>query len=112
MPTCLVPSAQWTPATWFSRDTVVIPTDPRQPFGNAPRNAYRGPAIWQVDLVATKRFAMPWRDGSFGFRAEMFNLFNRSNFRAPNGNRSAGGYGTTTSTYDPRIVQFGFKASC
>ena len=105
----LVPEGQRTPANWFSRDAVVIPTDPSQPFGNAPRNAYRGPAIWQIDLAASKRFSMPWRDGYFEFRAEMFNLLNRTNFRAPNGNRSAGGYGAITTTYDPRIAQFGFK---
>lgn len=107
----LVPGGQRTPANWFSRDTVVIPTDPSQPFGNAPRNAYRGPAIWQLDLVASKRFMMPWPSGYLEFRAEFFNLLNRTNFRAPNGNRSAGGYGTITTTYDPRIVQFGFKAA-
>ncbi len=33
------------------------------------------------------------------------------NFRAPNGNRSAGAFGTITTTYDPRIIQFGFKAN-
>jgi hypothetical protein len=107
----LVPEGQRTPANWFNRDAVVIPTDPSQPFGNAQRNAYRGPAIWQVDMVASKRFTMPWPSGYLEFRAEFFNLFNRTNFRAPNGDRSSGGFGTITTTYDPRIVQFGFKAA-
>ena len=51
----------------------------------------RGPLLWQVDMVTSKRFDMPWRNGNFEFRAEFFNLLNRTNFRAPNGNRSAGG---------------------
>jgi hypothetical protein len=38
-------------------------------------------------------------------RMEAFNVFNRVNFRAPNGNRSAAGFGTITSTYDSRQLQ-------
>ena len=105
----LVPEGERDINNWLSRTTVTAPTDPSQPFGNAPRNSVRGPLQWNVDLVASKRFEMPWPSGSFEFRAEFFNLFNRTNFRAPNGNRSAAGYGTITTTYDPRIIQFGFK---
>jgi hypothetical protein len=107
----LVPEAERNINNWLSRTTVTAPTDPSQPFGNAPRNNVRGPMLWQVDMVMSKRFNMPWRNGAFEFRAEFFNLLNRTNFRAPNGNRSAGAYGTITATYDPRIIQFGFKAS-
>lgn len=96
---------------WLSRTTVTVPTDLSQPFGNAPRNSVRGPLTWTVDLVASKRFQMPWRNGSVEFRGESFNLLNRVNYRAPNGNRSSVAYGTITSTYDPRIVQFGLKLS-
>jgi hypothetical protein len=96
----------------LSRTTVTLPTDPSQPFGNAPRNSVRGPLRWQIDMVMSKRFDIPWsNNGNFEFRLEAFNLLNRTNFRAPNGNRSAGAYGTITTTYDPRILQLGFKAS-
>lgn len=37
---------------WLSRINVTVPTDPSQPFGNAPRNSVRAPLIWTVDLVA------------------------------------------------------------
>ena len=108
----LVPEADRNINNWLSRTTVTVPTDNSQPFGNAERNSVRGPMFWQVDMVLSKRFNMPWTDnGSFEFRGEFFNLLNRTNFRAPNGNRSAGAYGTITTTYDPRIIQFGFKAS-
>jgi outer membrane receptor protein involved in Fe transport len=107
----LVPDADRNINNWLSRTTVTAPTDPSQPFGNAQRNSVRGPMFWQIDMVLSKRFNMPWRNGSFEFRGEFFNLLNRTNFRAPNGNRSAGAYGTITTTYDPRIIQFGFKAS-
>jgi hypothetical protein len=105
----LVPGDERDVQNWFNRNSVVIPTDPSQPFGNAPRNAYRGPLVWQMDLAASKRFALPWRSSNFEFRAEFFNLFNRTNFRAPNGNRSSNAFGTITATYDPRIIQFGLK---
>lgn len=75
----------------------------------APRDAYRGPTVWQMDLAASKRFPLPWRTTNFEFRAEFFNPFNRTNFRAPLGNRSAANFGAITSTYDPRIIQFALK---
>ena len=43
------------------------------------------------------------------FRLEAFNLLNRTNFRAPNGNRSAVAFGTITSTYDARQLQLAVK---
>jgi hypothetical protein len=105
----MAPADERTVQNWFNRNNVVIPTDPSQPFGNAPRNALHGPNLWQVDFVASKRFDFPWRQSGLEFRAEFFNLFNRTNFRAPNGNRSSAAFGTITSTYDPRIIQFGVK---
>ena len=105
----LVPSDQRTPSNYLDRNAVVIPTDPSQPFGNAPRNNIRGPLFWQIDFVAAKRVPMPWPSGEAEFRLEAFNLLNRTNFRAPNGNRSAAAFGTITTTYDPRQLQLGFK---
>ncbi len=109
-----VPKDQRTVQNWFNPAAVAVPTDPSQPFGNAPRNAYRGPLVWQMDLAASKRFALPWRSSNIEFRAEFFNFFNRTNFRAPTGNsvnRSNAAFGTITATYDPRIIQFGLKAN-
>jgi hypothetical protein len=40
---------------------------------------------------------------------EAFNLFNRTNFAAPNGNRGAASFGTIAAAYDPRQVQLGVK---
>jgi hypothetical protein len=93
---------------WFDKACVTAPTDPSQPFGNAGRNTVRGPNFWQFDLAASKSVAVggPAR---VELRLEAFNLFNRSNFRAPNGNRSSGAFGTITSTFDPRQLQLGVK---
>lgn len=105
----LVPSGSRTVQNYLNRDAVVIPTDPSRPFGDADRNSVRGPRFWTLDMQATKRVPMPWRNGNLELRVEAFNVLNRSNFRAPNGNRSALAFGTITATYDPRIVQLAAK---
>jgi hypothetical protein len=93
---------------WFNPSCVSLPTDPSQPFGNAPRNNVRGPNFWQMDVAATKNVALG-AALKLQIRVEAFNLFNRDNFTAPNGNRSSAGFGTITSTYDARQVQLGMK---
>ena len=96
--------------SYFNSACIVAPTDPSQPFGNAPRNSVSGPGFWQFDLAASKRFALGG-PATFELRIEAFNVFDRANFRAPNGNRSSGAFGTITSTFDPRQIQFGFKVT-
>jgi len=95
---------------YLSRDTVTAPTDPSQPFGNAPRNSVRGPWFWQMDLVAAKDFPLPVGPQTrVQVRLEAFNLLNKVNFRAPNANRSAADFGTITGTFDARQLQLGIK---
>jgi hypothetical protein len=44
------------------------------------------------------------------FRAEVFNLFNHTQFFNPDGNSSDGAqFGQVTQTRDPRLVQFALK---
>jgi hypothetical protein len=107
----LMPEDSRTPQTYLNRDAVVVPTDPSQPFGNAGRNTVRGPLLWTLDVQASKRIPAPWPQGAIELRLEAFNVLNRTNLRAPNGNRSAGGFGSITTAYDPRILQIGIKAS-
>jgi hypothetical protein len=40
-------------------------------------------------------------------RAEFFNILNHAEFLEPDTNISSGTFGQVTSTYDPRIIQFG-----
>ena len=102
------PAGQQSITNWFNTACVSIPTDPNQPFGNAPRNNVRGPNFTQFDVAASKNFAVNGRT-AIQFRLEAFNLFNRVNFLAPASNRSAATFGTITNTYDPRQVQLGVK---
>jgi hypothetical protein len=45
------------------------------------------------------------------FRAEIFNVFNRTNFSNPDGHYQDGlsGFGKITSAGDPRLLQFALK---
>jgi hypothetical protein len=98
--------------SYFSTTNIVIPTDPSQPFGNAKRNEVSGPWFWQFDFVASKNFRIPvGPQTNLQIRFEAFNLMNRTNLQAPNGNRSSGAFGTITSTFDARQVQLGAKIS-
>ncbi len=74
-------------------------------------NSLAGPNLWTVDLAAVKRLMLPWRVSNVELRFEAFNLFNRTNFMAPNANRSATAFGTITRTYDPRQLQLGVKVN-
>jgi hypothetical protein len=102
------PASERSISNWFNKSCVVIPTDPSQPFGNAPRNNVRGPNFWTFDLAAIKQVGLAGTS-RLELRVEAFNLFNRVNFAAPNGNRSNAGFGTITAAYDPRQVQLGVK---
>jgi hypothetical protein len=106
--TCDPYAADPTITQWFNPSCVALPTDPSQPFGNAPRNNVRGPNFWQLDAAATKNVAIGSR-AKLQIRVEAFNLLNRDNFTAPAGNRSNATFGTITSTYDARQVQLGVK---
>jgi hypothetical protein len=58
-------------------------------WGNAPRNLLRGPTLWQADLGTAKRFPIFNDRVSGQFRAEIFNIFNRSQYGNPSGNFTA-----------------------
>lgn len=103
----LMPESQRSVTTYLNRNNVSIPLY-YQPFGNAGRNITRGYAFYQYDLGVSKVFALTERF-RMQFRAEGFNVFNRSNFTAPNANISSPAFGTITSTYDPRKLQLALK---
>lgn len=89
-------------------------------FGNAGRNIVRGPSFFQTDLGLHKAFPL-WKESTkLEFRMEAFNLFNKTNFMAPDGNASnirivngapapGGSYGTIRTTFPARQIQFALK---
>jgi outer membrane receptor protein involved in Fe transport len=90
------------------------------PFGNASRNPGRTPAFYQTDLSLNKKFSTPLESLKVEFRAEAYNIFNHTNLYLPGSglsgtlssptqlNNPTGG-GQITSTFEPRIFQFGLK---
>ncbi len=98
-----------TPNAYFDRTAVAIPTDPTNPFGDAPRNAVRGPNFWQADIGLHKQFRLYGESTRLELRVEAFNVFNRTNFGTPNRNVSSSAFGTITSAYPAREIQFAAK---
>jgi hypothetical protein len=77
-------------------------------FGNAGKGSIRGPGLVNTDLGLVKNFAVTER-WSVQFRAEFFNVFNRVNFSDPDTYVSSGGFGSISSSGDPRIGQLALK---
>ncbi len=105
----LAPEGERSITNYFNKNNVVLPTDPSQPFGNSKRNGVQGYPFRQFDFALAKYFPIPWRASRLQLRIEAFNLFNRTNFNAPNSNRSAAAFGRITSARDPRQIQIGAK---
>ncbi len=74
------------------------------------RGTINGPGTKRVDFSLFKNFHFG-ESVTFQFRAEAFNIFNHTNFRAINGNVSQATYGQVTTVRDPRTIQFGAKLS-
>jgi hypothetical protein len=77
------------------------------PFGNSPRNGIRGFDFWQLDTGLTKDFPLV-RGAHFQFRAEAFNITNRTNYGDPN-SLMGGNFGIVNSTLPARELQLAAK---
>ena len=97
------------------------------------QNPGRTPSFYETDLAVNKRFSLPIETMKIEFRTEFYNLFNHTNLYLPN--TIGGTQGTTaavlgtgatppisainggvpssggqiSSTFEPRIIQFGLK---
>ena len=96
------------PNNYLDAKAVTLPPV-TQPYGSAGRNVASSPGTLQTDVRLQKDFALRWEKSRLEFRAECFNLSNRTNFRAPNSNRSASNFGTITSAFPARILQFALR---
>ena len=102
------------------------------PFGNASRNPGRTPPFNETDLSLNKRFSTPIEGLKIEFRTEFYNLLNHTNYYLPGAISASQGTttavagiggsvpvpaitaspstnGQITSTFTPRIIQFGLK---
>jgi hypothetical protein len=122
--------AQWFNPAAFTIDNHVIGTN-----GNAPRHVCDGPGFFRVDAALYKNIKVGKRV-ALQLRAEMFNVFNRTNFLSDDGTQvqttwtpqdvvfdtgdpttatrilsatPAGGFGLLNKAADPRQMQLGIK---
>jgi hypothetical protein len=93
--------------TYFAGCTFTTPS-PNDPFGNLGRNAFRAPGLEQWDLGVDKNFLIR-ENVKIQFRSEFFNVLNHTNFGVPNNVSTSSAFGTITTTYPPRQIQFALK---
>ena len=80
-------------------------------FGTAGRNTVRGDGVQQVDLSFLKMFE-PSQQTRVEFRAEVFNLFNHTDFSSPVNNIASASFGRILRTsVEERQIQFALKLS-
>ncbi len=77
-------------------------------FATTPRSICCGPGENQWDITASKKIAIS-ESRYFQFRADIFNLFNKTEFVNPDGNFSDTTFGQIQQARDPRLVQFALK---
>jgi hypothetical protein len=104
-----LPADQRTPGHYFN--TAAFATAPQFVLGTASRNPVRGPAYRDLDLALVKHTKLV-EGTEMEFRAEMFDITNTPEFSQPNGSFGAAAFGSITSTTtDPRVVQFAIRLS-
>ncbi len=101
-------------------------TPPAGRVGTSGRDQYYGPGLVNFDFAAAKNFALGTERAHLQFRADLFNIFNHTNFSNPVTNQSSSSFGKITSTVGsavatavgttaglvgggPRIMQFSMR---
>jgi len=69
-----------TPLRWINPAAFVVPA--AGTWGNLGKNAFRGPALWQIDTALQRRFVLRERM-ALELRGECFNLLNRAQYANP-----------------------------
>jgi len=95
----------WLNASAFQR---LDPTANAGQFGTEGRNVNIGPAYADWDFAALKNFKVA-ESKQFQFRAELFNVLNRTNFRLPDSDISSPTFNYILAAEAPRQVQFALK---
>ncbi len=82
-----------------------------QGFGNAGKDAVVGPGRVNFSTSLYKTFPLGRSDNAprFEFRAESFNTFNHTQFQHVDTGYTDNNFGQVTTTWDPRVFQFGGK---
>lgn len=96
------------PNGWFYNSA--FSPAPYYRWGTAGAGDIQGPGMQIYNLSVTKFFEIrPEGKMQLRFRADFYNAFNTVNFQQPSANISSSNFGTISSAYPPRAIQFGMK---
>ncbi len=93
---------------WFTTSAFAVPE--QDTFGNAGREIFDGPGLFNLDFSIFRRFPIPQlgETGDLTLRVESFNFTNTPHFNNPNGDVSNANFGRVTSaSADARQFQIG-----
>jgi hypothetical protein len=93
----------------FPSSAAAIANPAVRTYGSLPRNVFIGPGRTNLDLTIAKMTPIFREKLSMEFRAEFYNILNSAQFANPSTNIASSLFGQITTTYDPRIIQFGVK---
>jgi hypothetical protein len=102
----LFPEGERGPNSWARRDAFAAAPDTRR--GTCGAGTLLGPGAQTWDFSLRRRFALK-EQFNLQFQADIFNAFNRTNFRDLDSNLANGGFGTISTVGPPRNIQFGLK---
>ncbi len=106
------------PSQWFNTSVFSAPAapwttgavGPNAGFGNSGKDSIVGPGLFNWNLSLFKEFRITSAEGPrFQLRAESYNTFNHTEFQNVSTGLTSSNFGALTSTYDPRVLQFGAK---
>jgi hypothetical protein len=102
----LFPDGERGPNSWARRDAFAIAPDNRR--GTCGVGTLLGPGAQTWDFSLRRRFSLT-EQFKLQFQADIFNAFNRTNFRDLENNLSSAAFGTISTSGPPRNIQFGLK---
>jgi hypothetical protein len=104
-----------TQLAWFKTSVFSAPEAPwaggtNQGFGTAGKDAVVGPGLFNWNMSLFKSLPLTSHEGPrVEIRFESFNTFNHTEFNSIDTNMNSPTFGQATSTYEPRVMQFGAK---
>ncbi|HEX7330614.1 MAG TPA: carboxypeptidase regulatory-like domain-containing protein [Pyrinomonadaceae bacterium] len=94
------------PNSWARREAFAVAPDTRR--GTCGVGTILGPGAQTWDFSLRRGFGLTERF-KLRFQADIFNAFNRTNFRDLESNLSSAAFGTISTSGPPRNIQFGLK---
>lgn len=105
-PDALFPNGERGPNHWGNRAAFAAAPDTRR--GTCGVGTMQGPGAQTWDFSLRRRFGLTEKF-KLQFQADIFNAFNRTNFRDLENNLSSAAFGTISTSGPPRNIQFGLK---